>query len=106
MAQLAINYSILKVFLPISFPNSLLAQILRHSKTSVIVIFCEKVMKGNRVMKPIRNGRAGGMPDFGASMSLCQDFGTNLTSLNFYNLLKLKGIIEACCFCLTLGIME
>jgi hypothetical protein len=63
-------------------------------------------MEAKPAIKPIRNGRAGGKPNLGISKGPYQSFGTNLTSLNFYNLLKLKGIIEACCFCLTLGIME
>lgn len=65
MARLAINYATLKAIWPIYFLDSLLAQILRHSKTSSIVISCEKFMEVKPVMKTIRNGRAGGMPDFG-----------------------------------------
>jgi len=63
------------------FPNSFLAQILSHNKTSALFVFCEKFMEVNPHMRLIRNGRAGGMHDFGASMSLCQGFGPNL--LNF-----------------------
>jgi hypothetical protein len=74
MAQLAANYSILKAFWPIYFSNQLLAQILRHSKISSMIIFCDKFMEVKPVMKTIRNGRAGGMPDFGISKRPYQGF--------------------------------
>jgi hypothetical protein len=67
MAQLAINYLILKEICSISFPDSLLAQILRHLKISSMIISCEEFMEVKPVMKTIRNERAGGMPDFCSS---------------------------------------
>ena len=81
MAQLANKSLILKVFLPIFFPKSLLAQILKYSKTSSIVIFCEKFMEVKPRHETIRNGRAGGVPDFGTSNGPYQAYGPKLLTL-------------------------
>ena len=79
--QSATNYLILIIYHPVSFHNLPLAQILIHSKPSSTVIFCAKFVELKPGMKPIRNGRAGGMPDFGTYKCQYQAFGPKLLNL-------------------------